>query len=79
VQRFKRFGAAGLKDSPPRSGRPSKLNPAQKEKMKAFVAKAHAQSQGISGGILAAFIKESFGVTLTRRQCERILKGLTTK
>ncbi len=75
VQRFKKDGAKGLEDAP-HPGRPSTLNLSQERKLGAFVAKAGTGSRKVIGGILAAFIKQAFGATLTRRQCERILKRL---
>ena len=75
VERFKARGVAGLNVSP-RSGRPSKISPAQRRRVEAFVAKAREHLERVSGGILATFIKEALGVTITRRQCERILKQL---
>ena len=73
VKRYKRHGVKGLQDAPV-SGRPPKINQTQEKKLLAFLARAQKASRKVSGGILASFIKDTFGVTLTRRQCERILK-----
>lgn len=71
VRRFKERGEAGLGDLP-RSGRPSTLTPSQEKKLRAFVARTLT----VSGGTLALHLREKLGVSLTRRQCERILKKL---
>lgn len=76
VTRFKAHGARGL-EVLPRSGRPSKINSEQMKKLKTFVIKSRAKSQRVSGGVLATFIKKAFGVTLTSRQCGRILKRMS--
>lgn len=71
VSRYRDSGAKGL-ETAPRSGRPSKLAPAQLKMVRAFVAREGA----VSGPALANFIKGRFGVVVTRRQCSRILDGL---
>ncbi|MBI5768953.1 MAG: helix-turn-helix domain containing protein [Verrucomicrobia bacterium] len=76
VRNFKKEGFAGLKDAP-RSGRPSAISPSRETKLRDFVARARAKSQRVSGGVLAAVIKNKFGVILTRRQCERIIKRIS--
>src|SRR5882724_11430360 len=75
VQRFKTHGAKGLQEAP-RSGRPSTINLSQVKKLKAFVSKARARSEVVSGQLLADFIKKNFGVALTRQQGRRILNRL---
>lgn len=75
VKRFKEHGAKGL-ESAARSGRPSSLTTSQQRRLEAYLEKERAESRKVSGGILATFIVRTFGVTLTRRQCERILKRL---
>ena len=78
VERFKEHGLAGLEDAP-HPGRPSTLDAAQERKLRDFVANERAESRPVSGGILVMVIKEKFGVTLTRRQCERILRRLNER
>jgi transposase len=73
VERFETFGVAGLADAR-RSGRPSSLSPAQEKRLSAFIERTEAKSERMSGGILANYIAKHFRVTLTRRQCERILR-----
>lgn len=75
VMRYRQHGEAGLKDMP-RSGRPSKLTSSQSERLRRMVAEAYRRSDEVSGGILARMIEDNFRITLTRRQCERILKRL---
>lgn len=75
VQRFKKHGAKGLEEAP-HPGRPSTINQKQTKMLKAFVAKARAKSETVSGPMLAKFIKKSTGVTLTRQQARRILNRI---
>lgn len=77
VERFEASGTDGLVEKP-RSGRPSSLSPVQEKRLRAFVEHADAQAEPMSGGILAEHVAKHFGITLTRRQCERILKRLRT-
>lgn len=74
VKRFEEQGIAGLQEEA-RSGRPSKLTPAQLKKVAAFVEES-SQTNGapIDGKALSAFIKKRFDVSLTVRQCRRIVK-----
>jgi len=75
VERFKAAGADGLAEKQ-RSGRPSTLSPVQEKRLRALIDQADGRSEPMSGGILAAYVAKHFRVTLTRRQCERILKRL---
>jgi transposase len=70
---YKKKGLAGL-DEESRPGRPSKLNPSQLKKLQAFVKRSRKRSEPLKVHILRDYIKDSFGVTVTIRQCFRILK-----
>ena len=73
VTRFKEDGVGGLEEGP-RSGRPSKLKPAQLEKLKTFVVRSLANRKPMNAEILSEYIAATFEVTLTERQCWRILQ-----
>jgi transposase len=77
VKRYKKDGLKGLHEDS-RSGRPSKLTAPQMEKLGAFVAQSRAGSQSINAEKLSKYIHNEFGVSITIRQCWRILKKLTT-
>ena len=72
VTRFKMAGLAGLAEKP-RAGRPSRLSDSQMGKVKRFVLAKRKKSEPVNASALATFVKESFAVTLTVRQCWRIL------
>ena len=76
VTRFKKDGIDGLREET-RPGRPSKLNPSQIKKLKAFLKQSRAESQSVKPETLSEYISNEFGVVLTSRQCYRILKRLT--
>lgn len=76
VKRFDESGLAGLEEEA-RSGRPSKLTASQLQRVKVFVRKTSESSASpITGEVLAAFIKGTFHVSLTVRQCRRIVKQI---
>jgi len=75
VKRFKKQGLAGLEEES-RSGRPSKLNPAQMKKLQKFIKQSEWNSRPIKSETLASYILKEFRVVLTTRQCWRILKRL---
>ena len=77
VTRYKEKGLPGLLEES-RPGRPSRLNATQKEKLEAFVKQARERSEGINAEVLSKYIKDSFSVKLTIRQCWRILKQMKT-
>ena len=72
VSRFNDEGMAGLEEDQ-RPGRPSKLNKQQMKKLQAFVDRAKQGSKLINAKTLADFISSECGVSLTARQCWRIL------
>ena len=73
VTRFKASGAEGLKEAP-RSGRPPRLDPAQTKALRHFIVETRTRSEKITGPVVARYLKEELGVTLTVRQCWRIIK-----
>jgi transposase len=75
VTRFKKSGIDGLVDKP-RAGRPPQLGDPEQEKVRRFVLSERKNGQSVNASRLAAFILKSFKVTLTTRQCWRILAGI---
>jgi transposase len=75
VNHFKDEGMAGLEDDQ-RPGRPSKLDERQIKTLQTFLKKAERKSESINAETIAAFILSEFGVSLTARQCWRILNKL---
>jgi transposase len=75
VERFKALGEKGLVSST-RSGRPPKLLSRQMKQLEQYVTTSRKKSLRVSGGTLVLIIKKKFRTTMTRRQCERILKRL---
>jgi transposase len=76
VTRFKRDGLDGLRDET-RPGRPPKLNPVQMQQLQLFVKQSRAKSRLVKAQTVSEYISKQFGITLTLRQCWRILKRLT--
>ena len=79
VRRFEREGLAGLSDGE-RSGRPSRLRPAQLKKVEAALRRSPAD-YGLSttlwdGKTLSAFLERSLGVSIGTRQCQRLFRRL---
>jgi transposase len=72
VSRFKEEGIAGLEEHQ-RPGRPSKLDARQVKTLQTFLKRAKHKSKPINARALAAFIVSEFGISLTARQCWRIL------
>jgi transposase len=75
VNRFNDKGMAGLEDDQ-RPGRPSKLDEHQIKKLQIFLKQAERKSESINAERASAFILSEFGVSLTARQCWRILNKL---
>jgi transposase len=72
VTRYEKEGVKGLgEDSRP--GRPAKLNPSEIKKVHTFLNKSRERSKQVTANALQKYIKQGFGVTLTTRQCFRIL------
>jgi transposase len=77
VKRFNDEGAAGLEEEA-RPGRPSKLNAAQMKKVQTFLKRSRAKSQPVNADALSSFILTDLRISLTPRQCWRILNRLRT-
>jgi len=77
VTHFKKDGIDGLWDES-RPGRPSKLNPSQMKRLQTFVKQSHARSRPVKAQTLSEYISKQFGISLTPRQCWRILRRLKT-
>ena len=75
VKRFKQYGLAGLEEEA-KPGRPSKLNPEQMKKLQAFLERSQADAEPVKAEMLAGYILKEFQITLTTRQCWRILNRL---
>jgi transposase len=75
VTRYTQLGLKGLEEES-RPGRPSRLDPSQMKQLERFVRQSRARSQAVNANVLTKYIKTTFGVTLTVRQCWRILKRL---
>jgi transposase len=75
VTRYTKLGLKGLEEES-RPGRPSRLNPREMNQLERFVRQSRARSQVVNANVLTKYIKTTFGVTLTVRQCLRILKRL---
>lgn len=76
VKKFQSGGYENLFERQ-RPGRPSRLDIPQMKKIRSFVVKERNKEKGVNAGSLSAYIKASFNVSLTERQCWRILKGIT--
>lgn len=75
VTRFKVEGVPGLEEEA-RPGRPSKLSASQMMKVQTFVKQSKVQLKPVNAEALSSFILTGFGITLTPRQCWRILNRL---
>jgi len=75
VKRFKESGIGGLEEEQ-RSGRPTKLTPAQLKQVRAFIGKQIQAGQTITAKNVSFFINQKFRVRLTVRQCRRIVNML---
>jgi len=77
VTRFKKDGLDGLHEVV-RPGRPSKLNRSQMKKLQTFLNKSGEKSKSVKAEILAEYISKEFGISLTVRQCWRIVNRMAT-
>ena len=78
VIQFKKDGLESLRD-PERPGSPGKLSPAQKEALSSALTKSPKDS-GLDGdkwtnALVSSFLAKRFGVTLSVRQCTRLLRA----
>jgi transposase len=77
VTRFKKHGIEGLEEEA-RPGRPSRLNDAQLAKLQIYMKQAQGQHKLVNADTLSTFILNKFEISLTPRQCLRILNRLST-
>jgi transposase len=77
AKRFKQSGADGLKEIA-RPGRPSRLNSTQFKKVQRFVENTKGKTQKENAEMLSAYIRKEFKISLTPRQCWRILNRLNS-
>ena len=79
VIQFREHGLNGLRDSE-KSGRPGILSPAQKKALSKMVMKspkdAGLKADAWTNALLASTLKERYGITLSMRQCSRLLRAL---
>ena len=80
AHRFEKSGFAGLTEGE-RSGRPSRLNPTQLDKVQAALRQTPTQAGVRGGGVwdgktLAHYLEEQLGVNLKARQCQRLFRQL---
>ena len=80
VHRFEESGFAGLTEGE-RTGRPSRLSPAQVAKVELALRQSPREA-GVSGGgvwdgkTLSCYLEEKLGVRLKARQCQRLFRQL---
>ena len=75
VTRFKKEGLDGLQDEA-KPGRPSTLTSSQISKLQKHLSHFQEESESKKAEKSANYILKEFGITLTVRQCWRILKRL---
>ena len=75
VTRFNQKGIEGLYEES-RPGRPSRLSADQLKKLQTFVKQSMTSSKPVNAETAAAYILKKFEISLTHRQCWRILKKL---
>lgn len=79
VIQFREHGLNGLRDAP-KPGRPGILSPAQKKALSNMVMQspksAGLKADAWTNAILASTLKNRYGVTLSMRQCSRLLRTL---
>jgi transposase len=75
MTQYLKCGLEGLEEES-RPGRPARFKPSQMKKLQNFVEQSRKRSQVVNTNTLSKYIKEEFGISLTIRQCWRILKRL---
>jgi transposase len=76
VKRFKENGLDGLEEEA-RPGRPAKLTPRQIRVVQLLLTDCRRTGKLATAKMISDYILHEFGVTLTIRQCERIIKRLS--
>ena len=77
VKRFKQHGVSGLREEA-RPGRPSRVKPSHLQRVQTFIGRSRAASKPINADSVSAFLLKACGISLTHRQCWRVLKKLRT-
>ncbi len=77
VKRFKQDGIKGLEEES-RPGRPPKLNTTQLKSVQTFLKHSEAKSKSVNAKTLCEFLQTKYRISLTPRQCWRILRRLKT-
>jgi transposase len=77
VKRFKEAGLDGLGDEE-RSGRPPKLKPTQLKTLQILITRSQKEGKPMNAETMRTHVLKAYGVSLTHRQCWRILKRLRT-
>jgi len=75
VTQYRKSGLEGLQEEA-RPGRPGRLTPSQMKKLQKFLEQSRARSRVVNTNTLSKYIKAEFGISLTIRQCWRILNRL---
>lgn len=75
VEKFKAGGVANLANKK-RSGRPPLLDASQMKTIRSFVRKERKANKPVNARVLAAYIKQSFDINVSTRQCWRILEEI---
>lgn len=80
VRHFKAFGVEGLRDDQ-KPGRPASLDPDQLRALQQLLGRTPAAALGYggdhwSGKLLASHVEEQYGLSLSVRQCQRLLRQL---
>jgi transposase len=78
VTRFEKSGIKGLEDARTRAGAKSKLSPVQSKKVRAFILDAQSKSIPLTGNLLSQHVKKTFGISLSRQHCRRIINAIAT-
>jgi len=77
VKRFKEAGMDGLGDEA-RSGRPPKLTAPQLKALQILITRSQKEGKPMNAEDMGTYVLKASGVSLTHRQCWRILKRLRT-
>ena len=77
VKRFKRDGIKGLHEEA-RPGRPATLTGIQSKQLQLFIKRSGREGKPVNAEAIATHLLKEHGVSLTHRQCWRILKKYRT-
>lgn len=77
VVRYANFGEDGLIELK-KPGRISSLTEEQLEHLRTWIKGESGKGKAVNGAKLSSYLKESFGISLAKRQCWRVLKQVLT-